>query len=149
MLYYLIYNTFGKPVNPADMMILLIIMMFIYPQYLLQLQQVLPIMQRSHAGYQRILNDLQRTRIFRGRMIWLLPNSLPTSPVSKLDRRHTWRLWKRDTHNLLTREGGGGRGGGGEEQIIRLERSPVLYNHSVLSPGYNMSICMWVQRGRW
>jgi hypothetical protein len=29
----LIYNIFGKPVSPADMMIILVIMIFIYPQY--------------------------------------------------------------------------------------------------------------------
>jgi hypothetical protein len=34
------------------------------------------------------------------RMMWLLAHFLPPSPVSKLDRRHTGRLKKRD--NLLT-----------------------------------------------
>ncbi len=55
------------------------------------------------ALMQRGLNDLQRTRLSRRHMIWLLPHPLP-SPVSKLDRRHTGRLRKRD--NLLTEEGG-------------------------------------------
>ncbi len=52
------------------------------------------------------LTDLQRTKIACGRMIRLhaRPSTLP-SPVSKLDRRHTGRLRKRD--NLLTEEGGG------------------------------------------
>ncbi len=46
-----------------------------------------------------------------GRMIWLLAHPLPPSPISKLDRRHTGRLRKRD--NVLT---GGWGEGEGEEQ---------------------------------
>ncbi len=44
------------------------------------------------------------------------PPSPPTSPVRKLERRHTGKRWKRD--NLLTGEGGG--------QIIRQRESLVL-----------------------
>ncbi len=44
-------------------------------------------------------------RLSRGRIIWLVAQPIPPSPVSKLDRRHTCgRLRKRD--NLLTAEGG-------------------------------------------
>jgi hypothetical protein len=54
-------------------------------------------------------------------MILLLP--FPLSPVSKLDRRHTGRLRKRD--NLLTGEG---EGGGGEEanSCDKEENGPLL-----------------------
>jgi hypothetical protein len=51
---------------------------------------------------QRVLNDLWRARPFLFRMIWLLAHHLPLSPVSKLDRRHTGSLRKKD--NLLTGE---------------------------------------------
>ncbi len=60
-------------------------------------------------GYHRVLNDFQRTRLSRLHRIWLLPHLLPpSSPVSKLDRRHTGRLRKRD--NFLTGEWGTGGG---------------------------------------
>jgi hypothetical protein len=59
--------------------------------------------------YQRVLNDLQRTRLSR------------PSPVSKLDRRHAERLRKRD--NFLTREWGRGWG---RSQIKRRRESLVL-----------------------
>jgi hypothetical protein len=52
----------------------------------------------------RVLNNLKRARLSRGHMIWLLAHPLPP-PVSKLDRRQTGRLRKRN--NLLTGEGGG------------------------------------------
>jgi hypothetical protein len=58
----------------------------------------------------QILNDLQRTRLSRRGMIWLLPNPLPPSSFSKLDWRLTGKQRKR--HNLLT-GWGGGRGGEG------------------------------------
>jgi hypothetical protein len=44
------------------------------------------------------------------------------SPVSKLDRRHTGRLGKRD--NFLTGEGGSGDGA----KFIQRRESLVLYN---------------------
>jgi hypothetical protein len=47
------------------------------------------------------------------------PPFLPSSPVSKLDRRHTGRL--RKTYNFLTWDGGGG------SLIIRRRESLVLY----------------------
>ncbi len=60
------------------------------------------------------LNDLQRARLTRGRMIWLLAHPLP-SPLSRQQahRRHKGRLRKRGI--LLTPEEGGraeGMGGG-------------------------------------
>ncbi len=81
---------------------------------------------------QRILNDLQRARLSRGRMNWLLAHTLPPSPVSKFDRRHTGRLRKRD--NLL-REEGLGRGWS-KSQIIQPQESLVLYeSFSILCVG--------------
>jgi hypothetical protein len=57
----------------------------------------------------------------RGRIIRLFARPLPpSSPVSKLDRRHTGRLRKGD--NLLTGGGGGGRMG--EEPNHTTERKP-------------------------
>jgi hypothetical protein len=73
--------------------------------------------------YKTGLNDLQRNGLTRCRMIWLLPHQPPPYPISKLDRRHTGRLRKRD--NLLTGEGGGG--GGGRAQVRRRRESLVLY----------------------
>jgi hypothetical protein len=79
-----------------------------------------------HA-HQRVLNDLERTRLSRCRIIRLLAHSSPPpSPVSKLDRRHTGRLRKRD--NLLTREEGMGVG---EEPNIQPQESLVSINHTV------------------
>ncbi len=63
-----------------------------------------------HAGEQtdsrqkqRVLNCLQSTRLPRCRMIWLLLP--PASSVSKLDRRHTGRLRKRDGRRRRGGEG--------------------------------------------
>ncbi len=68
--------------------------------------------------------------------------SPPPSPVSKLDRRHTGRLRKKD--NLLTEEGGGGAGEGpnhttawkpGPLEIIQysLSRCITFYFYTVLN----------------
>ncbi len=54
------------------------------------------------SGDHSVLNDLYRVRLPPGRIIWLQPRLLPPSPISKLGRRHTERLRKRD--NLLTGE---------------------------------------------
>jgi hypothetical protein len=51
------------------------------------------------------------------------PPPPPFSPASKLDRRYTWRLWKR--HNLVT---GKGWKGWGRSQIIRRRERLVFYN---------------------
>jgi hypothetical protein len=60
------------------------------------------------AATQRILNDLQRAKLSRCHMIWLLLylTPPPPPPVSKLDRRRTERLRKR--HNFPTGEWGEG-----------------------------------------
>jgi hypothetical protein len=71
--------------------------------------------------YQRLLNDLERTMLSAVVMIWLLSRP-PPSPVSKLDRRHTGRLRKRD--NLLLREGWRGWG---RSQTTRLRESLILH----------------------
>ncbi len=58
------------------------------------------------------------------------PTTLPPAPVSKLERRHTGSLRKRD--NLLTGEGGRGWG---RSQIIRQRESLVLYkSFNILCP---------------
>jgi hypothetical protein len=59
-------------------------------------------------------------------MIWLLPTP---SPVSKLDRRHTDKLGKRD--NLPAVEGAGGGGGGARSYDG--EKASSFINHSILS----------------
>ncbi len=54
--------------------------------------------QCMHTPSQRVQNDLQRTRISRGRIIWLLPTPFPAPSlwsVSKHDRRHPGSLRKR------------------------------------------------------
>jgi hypothetical protein len=63
-------------------------------------------------------------------MIWFL--SYPHSPVSKLDRRHTGRLRKRD--NLQT-EGrwGGGEGSGRGAESYDCKKSWSSINHSIMS----------------
>jgi hypothetical protein len=68
---------------------------------------------------------MTRGRLSRLRIIWLLLNPLPPSPVTKLDRRHTGRLRKRD--NLLTGEGGGGA------KSYAGEKTWSSINHSILS----------------
>jgi hypothetical protein len=74
---------------------------------------------------QRVLNTLWRTRLSRFRLIWLLPH-YPPSFVSKLDRRHTGRLRKRD--NLLARGGGWV-----SEEPNDWEKALSSINHSILS----------------
>ncbi len=72
--------------------------------------------------YKRVLNDIWRTKISRGRMIWLLAHPHSPSPISKLDQRHTGRLRKRKT---CWRE----RVGRGwmRSRIIRPQESLVFY----------------------
>ncbi len=77
---------------------------------------------------QRVLNDLERTRLSSCRVIWLLPNPLPPSPVCKLNWRHTGKLRKRD--NLPTGEGGG-LGGGAKSYSG--EKAWFSMNPSILS----------------
>ncbi len=75
---------------------------------------------------QRVLNDLQRPRLFRGRrVIWLLAHPLPPSPVSKLDWRHTRRQRKRD--KLLIGEGGKGVSEEPNHKTSRKQKSLLLY----------------------
>jgi hypothetical protein len=76
------------------------------------------------VGYQRILIDLLEDQTFPPKYnLAHPPPPPPPFPVSKLDRRHTGLLRKRD--NLLTT--GGGR------QIIRRRESWSSMNHSILS----------------
>jgi hypothetical protein len=87
----------------------------------------------------------------RGRMIWLLSHPFPPpSPVSKLDRRHTGRLRKRD--KLLTGEGGRGA------ESYDGEKAWSSINHSLFStfrlPELNQwrlqsSKCVSVYLPRW
>jgi hypothetical protein len=64
-------------------------------------------------------------RLSRGHRIWLLAHPFPTSPNSKLDRRQTERLRKRD--KLLTEEEGMGWA---RSQIVRPQESLGLYKSS-------------------
>ena len=61
-------------------------------------------------------------------MIWLLVHPLPLSPVSKLDRRHTGRLRKRD--NFLK---GQGTRGWARRRIIRRKKSWSSINYTILT----------------
>jgi hypothetical protein len=55
---------------------------------------------------QKVLNDLQWSRLSLSRIILLLPHPLlSVAPVNKINRQNTGRLRNRD--NLLTGEGGG------------------------------------------
>jgi hypothetical protein len=68
-------------------------------------------------GYdQRVLNELQRIRLLRNRMIWLLPYPSP-SPVSNLDR--TCRKTEKRDNLLCWWERGEGAG---EEPNLRRQR---------------------------
>jgi hypothetical protein len=69
------------------------------------------------------------TRLSRRRMILLLPQPLPPSPVSKLDRRHTQEGWERERQLADGRK----EEGWGWSQSIRQLRSLVLYNTLILS----------------
>jgi hypothetical protein len=73
------------------------------------------------------MNDEQRARLSRGRMI--------RSPVSNLDRRHIGRLRKRD--NLLTGEGGGGGRG-----AYHMTQESLVLNHSILSDFIRKLTCI-------
>ncbi len=78
---------------------------------------------------QRELNDLERTRLSRCRLFWLLPNPIPPPPLGKLERRHTGSLRKRD--NVLTGNVVGG-GGGGAKSYYGEKAFSFMY-HSILS----------------
>jgi hypothetical protein len=71
---------------------------------------------RRNNQQKRVLNDLWRAMLSRGRTIWFLAQTLPPSPVGKLDRRHTGRVRKRDN---LQHDGRGGRRGWARSRIIR------------------------------
>ncbi len=74
---------------------------------------------------QRVLNDLKRNRLSRGRMFWLLLHPPSPTTVKKIDRRHAGKLRKRD--KLLKGGGGGGATSyDGEESWFSI-------NHSILS----------------
>ncbi len=74
-----------------------------------------------------------------GRMIWLFGHPLSPSLVSKLGRRHTGRLRKRD--NLADGRGGGWRGRAWS-RIIRPQESLVLYkSFNTLWPAVYSKIC--------
>ncbi len=79
--------------------------------------------------YQRVLNDLQRARLSRVQKDLVPHPPPPPSSVSKLDRRHTGRLRKRD--KLLTGEGG--KGVGEEPNHTTAKTAWSFINHSVLS----------------
>jgi hypothetical protein len=69
-------------------------------------------------------------------MIWLLPHLLPPSSVSKLDRRHTGRLRKRD--NMLTRVGGEEVG----EETTRMNGHLKIIQNSLVSLISVLDLCL-------
>jgi hypothetical protein len=72
---------------------------------------------------QRVLNDLEKTRAFSLKYHLTLPHPLPPlSPFSKLDRRQTERLRKRDNLRLDR-----GLGGVGARSYILQRENLVLY----------------------
>jgi hypothetical protein len=77
---------------------------------------------------ERIEGFIEGQAFLRGRMIRLHAQTLPPSPISKLDRRHIGRLRKRG--NLLKEEGEGG--GRGAESCER-KKAWSSINHSILS----------------
>ncbi len=84
-------------------------------------------LEKGWSTSQRVLNDLQRTRISCRRMIWLLAHPLrPPLPSGMLDRRHTIRLRKRDN----VPKGGGGGDGAKSNDGRKVQSST---NHSILS----------------
>jgi hypothetical protein len=75
-------------------------------------------------------------RLYRCRVIWLLPHPLsPPNTVSKHARRHTGRLRKRD--NVLTGEEGGGGAKSYDGEKFWSSESPRL--PYFLTPGYYMN----------
>ncbi len=88
------------------------------------------LLQLSH---QRGLNESSYRGASFLAVVWF---GSPTSPVRKLDRRHTGRLRKRD--NLLSGNGRGGRRGDVEPNhtTARSLEVLVLYNHSILSESH-------------
>jgi hypothetical protein len=86
----------------------------------------------SECDSQRVLNDWRRARLSRGCMI-----CSPHPAVSKLHRRYTGRLRKRN--NLLT-GGGGLEGGRGPENYTSAKKAWSSINHSILS-GAPVSVC--------
>jgi hypothetical protein len=82
-----------------------------------------------YTVYQRVLNDLLMTRLYRNRMIWLLAH--PLTPVSQSDPRHTGRLRNRD-HKLTGVVEGGLRGAGSSDR----KKVWSSINHSILSAVY-------------
>jgi hypothetical protein len=78
---------------------------------------------------QRVLNDLQRTRLCCFSMIWLLP----PSPVSKLDRRHTGRLRERQLAGV------GGRGWGRSQKRLRERQIAGVGGERVGEEPYHMT----------
>jgi hypothetical protein len=96
-----IYDMKGSEIDASNKMFAL----FLYFIIIMDSNLTFFLLPPSDGQIQRVLNDSYRTRLSRRRMIWLLPHP---SPVSKLDRRHTGRLWKRDNLPTWGWEGGGG-----------------------------------------
>ncbi len=102
-------------------------------RYYFQFSPIWPdrLFNKDYRGYQRVLNDLSRTKLSRPLYNFSVP--LPPSLVRNLDWLHTERLRKWDI--LLTGEGDwrGGGEGGKRSQIIRRRESLILHTNSILS----------------
>ncbi len=82
-----------------------------------------------YEGPQRVLNDYRGPAFLAVEWFGSSPTPSHPTPISKLDRRHTWRL--RKGNNLLTadREEGGWRGA---ESYDPRKKTWSLINHSIL-----------------
>ena len=99
-----------------------------FPKFSTKLNFFLP-NQKENVFNQRVLNDLQRTRLSRPRVIWLLHHSLPLYHLSiflslPVCHPHRW--------SLQTGERGRGRGWGWS-QIKQRRGSLILYESSHLT----------------
>jgi hypothetical protein len=83
------------------------------------------IVPEKYHFYQRVLNDLYEDQAFSPSYNKAPPppSPPPLSPISKLDRRHTGRLRKRDNQREKVAGGGGGAKTYDSERILVLYKS--------------------------
>jgi hypothetical protein len=91
--------------------------------------QLTDVGKRGDSVGQRVLNDLWRAMLSRGRMIWLLAHPFPPLPSesSTGDKQED-----RERETSCWREGGEGWGGRGAESYDR-KKAWSSINHSILS----------------
>jgi hypothetical protein len=95
-----------------------------------------------HCCTQRVMSDIQRARLSRGRIFWLLAHP---PRVSKLDRRHTGRLRKKD--NLQTCRRGERRGWARRAELYdHKNHGPLqIIQYSPSVPTYCVMFCLLIQ----